>query len=250
MLFVLPSIAIPCHGVSGARRGKGRRRSARSGHRCPDPGSKAEKTNSHRFARKLYSRLLFIIRGHHLVQINRLARRLAGRRHYRQRRRRPMAAAPAYPAQVGTQTHRHHHAGRKTGRPVEASDERDRLDRRLLGVVRVARWPDRHQSSLRLRAIQRNSTPEHNYIANGYLAKDRASELAGGPTLQVYVTEKVENVTDRVLKGLSPSMPGRERHEEVQARIKALTAECETDKAYRCSVPASTAASSTTASAR
>lgn len=87
-------------------------------------------------------------------------------------------------------------------------------------------------------AIQRNSTPEHNYIANGYLAKDRASELAGGPTLQVYVTEKVENVTDRVLKGLSPSMPGRERHEEVQSRIKALIAECETDKAYRCSVPA------------
>ena len=87
-------------------------------------------------------------------------------------------------------------------------------------------------------AIQRNSTPEHNYIVNGYLAKDRASELQGGPTLQVYVTDKVENVTDRVLKGLSPTMPGKERHEEVQSRIKSLTAECETDKAYRCSVPA------------
>lgn len=87
-------------------------------------------------------------------------------------------------------------------------------------------------------AIQRNSTPEHNYIVNGYLAKDRASELPGGPTLNVYVTEKVENVTGRVLKGLSPTMPGRARHEEVQNRIKALIAECESDKAYRCSVPA------------
>ncbi|WP_426190983.1 S46 family peptidase [Massilia sp. DWR3-1-1] len=87
-------------------------------------------------------------------------------------------------------------------------------------------------------AIQRNSTPEHNYIVNGFLAKDRAAELPGGPTLQVYVTDKVENVTERVLKGLSPTMPGRERHEEVQSRIKALTAECESDKAYRCSVPA------------
>jgi hypothetical protein len=87
-------------------------------------------------------------------------------------------------------------------------------------------------------AIQRNSTPEHNYIVNGFLAKDRAAELPGGPTLQVYVTDKVENVTERVLKGLSPTMPGRERHEEVQARIKALIAECESDKAYRCSVPA------------
>jgi hypothetical protein len=87
-------------------------------------------------------------------------------------------------------------------------------------------------------AIQRNSTPEHNYIVNGYLARDRASELPGGPSMLVYVTEKVENVSDRVLKGLSPSMPGRERYEEVQSRIKALIAECETDKAYRCSVPA------------
>jgi len=87
-------------------------------------------------------------------------------------------------------------------------------------------------------AVQRNATPEHNYIVNGFLAKTRAAELAGGPNTLVYVTEKMENVTDRVLKGLAPSMPGRERHEEVENRIKALIAECETDKAYRCSVPA------------
>jgi hypothetical protein len=87
-------------------------------------------------------------------------------------------------------------------------------------------------------AIQRNSTPEHNYIVNGFLAKTRAAELPGGPSTLVYVTEKVENVTERVLKGLAPTMSGRERHEEVESRIKALIAECETDKAYRCSVPA------------
>jgi hypothetical protein len=87
-------------------------------------------------------------------------------------------------------------------------------------------------------AIQRNSTPEHNYIANGFLAKTRAQELAGGPNTLVYVTEKVENVTDRVLKGLAPNLSGKERHEQVENRIKALIAECETDKAYRCSVPA------------
>ncbi|MGZ5200205.1 MAG: S46 family peptidase [Telluria sp.] len=87
-------------------------------------------------------------------------------------------------------------------------------------------------------AIQRNSTPEHNYIANGFLAQTRAQELPGGPNTLVYVTEKVENVTDRVLKGLAPSMSGKERHEQVESRIKQLIAECETDKAYRCSVPA------------
>jgi len=87
-------------------------------------------------------------------------------------------------------------------------------------------------------AIQRNSTPDHNYIVNGFLARSRAEELAGGPNTLVYVTEKVENVTDRVLKGLSPSLSGKERHEQVESRIKALIAECESDKAYRCSVPA------------
>jgi len=87
-------------------------------------------------------------------------------------------------------------------------------------------------------AIQRNATPEHNYIVNGFLAKTRGDELPGGPNTLVYVTEKVENVTDRVLKGLSPSLSGKERHEQVESRIKALVAECESDKAYRCSVPA------------
>nr|WP_076572008.1 S46 family peptidase [Janthinobacterium sp. TND4EL3] len=87
-------------------------------------------------------------------------------------------------------------------------------------------------------AIQRNSTPEHNYITNGFLAKTRASELPGGPNSLVYVTDKVENVSERVLKGLTADMSGRARHEAVEKRIKDLIAECETDKMYRCSVPA------------
>ena len=86
-------------------------------------------------------------------------------------------------------------------------------------------------------AIQRNSTPANNLITKGFLAKTRAAELAGGPNLRVYVTDKLENVTERVLKGLSPGMSGRERYEEVESRVKALIAECESDKAYRCSVP-------------
>ena len=87
-------------------------------------------------------------------------------------------------------------------------------------------------------AVQRNSTPEHNYITNGFLAKTRAAELPGGPNSLVYVTDKVENVSDRVLKGLTADMSGRARHEAVEKRIKDLIAECETDKMYRCSVPA------------
>jgi hypothetical protein len=86
-------------------------------------------------------------------------------------------------------------------------------------------------------AIQRNSTAEKNFIVNGFLAKTRAEELPGGPNTLVYVTEKVENVTDRVLKGLE-NVGGKERHEQIERRVKQLIAECETDKSYRCSVPA------------
>jgi hypothetical protein len=86
-------------------------------------------------------------------------------------------------------------------------------------------------------AIQRNSTPEHNYIADGYLAKTRAEELPGGPNTLIYVTDKVEDVTARVLKQVTPSMSGKQRHEAVENAIKQLVAECETDKFYRCSVP-------------
>ncbi|WP_036175191.1 S46 family peptidase [Massilia sp. 9096] len=91
-------------------------------------------------------------------------------------------------------------------------------------------------------AVQRNASPEHNYIVNGFLARTRAEELPGGPNTLVFVTDKVENVTERVLKGLAPGLSGKERHEQVEARIKALVAECEGgakgDKSYRCSVPA------------
>ncbi|QBE65242.1 S46 family peptidase [Pseudoduganella lutea] len=86
-------------------------------------------------------------------------------------------------------------------------------------------------------SIQRNATAEKNYIVDGFLAKTRAEELPGGPNALVYVTEKVENVSDRVLKGLD-NVGGKARHEAIQGRIKALIAECETDKSYRCSVPA------------
>ncbi|MFZ6676696.1 S46 family peptidase [Undibacterium sp. Tian12W] len=86
-------------------------------------------------------------------------------------------------------------------------------------------------------AVQRNSTAEKNYIANGFLAKTLADELPAGPDARMYITEKVENVTEQINKGLTAAMSGRARAEHVENRIKALIAECEQDKAYRCSVP-------------
>ncbi len=86
-------------------------------------------------------------------------------------------------------------------------------------------------------AIQRNSSAARNLIADGFLAKTRAEELPAGASERIYITDKVETVTARVTGGLSAALSGRERHELIQNRIKALILECEQDKAYRCSVP-------------
>ncbi len=86
--------------------------------------------------------------------------------------------------------------------------------------------------------IQHNSTADRNLIADGFLAKSKTEELPGTPNTRVYVTDKVENVTATVLSQLEKNLTGRQRYDEIQKRIKALIAECEQDKAYRCSVPA------------
>ena len=86
-------------------------------------------------------------------------------------------------------------------------------------------------------AIQRNSSAKKNYINDGFLAKTRTEELAAGPSARVYITDKVENVTKEVTAGLTDKMSGRERREMLQSKIKKIVADCEQDKAYRCSVP-------------
>lgn len=86
-------------------------------------------------------------------------------------------------------------------------------------------------------AVQRNSSAKRNLIADGFLAKTRAEELPAGASDRIYVTDKLENVTTQVTGGLDTKLAGAERHKQIQSRIKALIAECEQDKAYRCSVP-------------
>ena len=86
-------------------------------------------------------------------------------------------------------------------------------------------------------AIQRNSSAETNYLANGFLAKTMAEELAAGSSQRVYVTDTVSNVTERVLKNIGTDLGGKERHEGIEKNIKAIIADCETDANVRCSVP-------------
>jgi len=59
-------------------------------------------------------------------------------------------------------------------------------------------------------SIQFNSTPEHNYLVDGYLAEDLESELPAAPGTRVYVTVAVDDVTERVRKDVTEDMDGQQ----------------------------------------
>ncbi|MGF1543497.1 MAG: S46 family peptidase [Parvularculaceae bacterium] len=87
-------------------------------------------------------------------------------------------------------------------------------------------------------SVQFNSTPENNYLENGFLAEDLAAELPAAPGSRVYVTVDVQDVTDRALAGVNDDMSPRERYQAIEDAKKALIKECEEDPGHRCQAPA------------
>ncbi|MDQ2702321.1 MAG: S46 family peptidase [Pseudomonadota bacterium] len=84
-------------------------------------------------------------------------------------------------------------------------------------------------------AIQLNSTPQDNLIANGFVAADKAAERSAGPAARVYVTVAFDRITDRILAD-ARGKTGRAYYDAVDAAEKTVIAECEQDDGYRCSV--------------
>lgn len=85
-------------------------------------------------------------------------------------------------------------------------------------------------------AIQYNSTAERNLLADGFLAATHKDELPAEPTMRIYVTEAIEDVTARITEGLDDSVAGVERHQAIDRASKAVVAECEATPGYRCDV--------------
>ena len=73
-------------------------------------------------------------------------------------------------------------------------------------------------------AIQINSSPEHDYITNGFLARTRAEELPAR-TSQVMVFVGYEEVTSEVRNAITSGMSAVERAAAVEP--KGLVAACE-----------------------
>ena len=84
-------------------------------------------------------------------------------------------------------------------------------------------------------AIQLNSTPDNNLMANGFNAATREQEVSAGPAARVLVTESFDRITDRILES-ARGKTGRDYYDAVDAASKAAVAECERDAGYRCSV--------------
>lgn len=84
-------------------------------------------------------------------------------------------------------------------------------------------------------AIQLNSTPQNNLLANGFNAATRAEEVSAGPAARVLVTTEFTPVTDRIL-GEARGKTGRDYYQAIDAASKQLVSECEQDDGVRCSI--------------
>jgi hypothetical protein len=85
--------------------------------------------------------------------------------------------------------------------------------------------------------LQHNSTEGNNLLVNGYVAKSRADELAGGPGARVYVTSGFEDVTARVQEGLEAIEDDAARSAAIAAKRGELATACMAGKPdTRCEV--------------
>jgi len=84
-------------------------------------------------------------------------------------------------------------------------------------------------------SIQKHSSLEHDYLANGFWAMNRNEELPN-PGLSVTFLVRIEDVTPRVLGKTNTTMTEAERSEAVYAESSAIAAEAIKDTQYRAMV--------------
>ena len=80
--------------------------------------------------------------------------------------------------------------------------------------------------------VQKHSSIEHDYLTDGFWAKSKSEELPN-PGLSVLFLNKVEDVTEDVLKGITAQTTEAERQELVAKNTKELTKERKGDRKVR-----------------
>ncbi len=86
-------------------------------------------------------------------------------------------------------------------------------------------------------ALQLNSDKDHDYIANGFLAKTKKDEPTAGPAQRVMVVQAYKDVTKEMREGLEAVKDPIARKEASEKRSKELIAACEKERpGIRCQV--------------
>ncbi len=83
--------------------------------------------------------------------------------------------------------------------------------------------------------IQRHSSLEKDYIANGFWAMSQKEELPN-PGLTVTILKRMENVTQKVLEGVTENMSPAERDKLIQSNAETIAGEAVNGTGYRASV--------------
>nr|WP_031340955.1 S46 family peptidase [Xanthomonas maliensis] len=84
-------------------------------------------------------------------------------------------------------------------------------------------------------AIQLNSTPQKNLIADGFNAATPAAELSAGPNARIYVLEAITDVTTAAKAALAAAgADPLKRTLALEAFSKQQIAQCEAEPGYRC----------------
>jgi hypothetical protein len=86
-------------------------------------------------------------------------------------------------------------------------------------------------------SLQYNSSPEADYLTNGFLAATLGDELPAAPGSRIYVIEDLRDVSAAMLKG-ADKLEGRARYDRLQANRTALIEACEKQANRRCDVRA------------
>lgn len=84
--------------------------------------------------------------------------------------------------------------------------------------------------------LQHNTTTEQNLLQDGFMAASRAEERWGGPSAQLYIVERNEDVTDQVLAKVRPGTEDSARGKAIALASASLVATCERQPDRRCEV--------------
>jgi hypothetical protein len=85
-------------------------------------------------------------------------------------------------------------------------------------------------------ALQFNSTPEKDYVRNGFLAREKSEEIQATPDARVYVTTSIEDVTKQILAAFPKNTSDADRTRIITRRRREMTNQCEKAGGVSCQV--------------